>query len=84
MSRCQDLYSEKTTTKLLRIYGYRFLFIEDSYSDGVYLFIIKAPKALKWQILSEIHQKKFLICIKPLQERLTALWTGLSEMLTKW
>ena len=30
---------------------------------------IKAPKALKWQILSEIHQKKkILICIKPLQE----------------
>ena len=29
-------------------------------------------------------KKKILICIKPLQEeRLTALWTGLSERLTK-
>ena len=41
-------------------------------------FVIKAPKALKWQILSEIHQKKkkkkkILISIKPLQEeRITA------------
>ena len=48
----------------------------------------KKNQSSKGTEMTDLYQKfikkKFLICIKPLQEeRLTALWMGLSERLTK-